>query len=72
MLTSLTGHVIFACHVKVSGDFFNAGLLVLDASFVPGVHELWDAENNRYWVAVEGNPGSLSYEIDLRRCDAPL
>lgn len=70
MIISLTGNVVFACHCKVAGDRIIAGLLVLDEDFSPGIHELWDAEDNRYWLDVAGTPSSCNYNVEIRCVDA--
>lgn len=72
MIPSLTGHTVFACHCKEAGYFFIAGIVIFDVGFVPGVHELWDAANNRYWFEITGTPGTFTRNVEMRIVDAPV
>jgi len=72
MIGSLTGHVVFACSCTVAGEFMIAGVLLLDESFRPGIYELWDSSDTRYWLQLEGQPSSMAHNVPMRFVDAPI
>lgn len=64
MIPALTNLVVFACHCQPQPQGFEVGILALSEDFEPGLHTLYNGENESYQVYIPNLPNP-SYHVIL-------
>lgn len=68
----LTHDYVFCCRCEVTDEAVTVGLLVLNFGFESGEYTLWDSQNRLYTVEVEGQPGTSTPGVTLKRINAAV